>query len=140
MVMILLHQDIEGEKRGATVDVPASRASWYVELGYASTATSRGQQHTLSTSVPAAQDPTLSGNREDTETAPPGFPGLEPYAPGRGPYETPLDTEEGYRPQDHTVAKVNEYLASVKDNDFEVERVLAEEKAHGNRVTIVDPR
>ena len=134
MVMILLHQDVEGKKRGMTVDVPATRADWLVAQGYASTAASKTVQHVNTTTVPLSSDPTNKANRELPSAPPLGFPGRVPFA-AKPPFRAPVITEESYDPGKYTVAEVNAYLASVQP--AEKARVLRSEKEKGqNRATI----
>ena len=62
---VKLHQDVEGAKSGDTPDVPAARAKFLIEQGYAST--SKDVDGLKATSVPADIDPTLAANREDAQ-------------------------------------------------------------------------
>jgi len=62
---VKLHQDVEGAKSGDSIDVPADRAKFLIQEGYAST--SKDVDGVTITSVPADIDPTLAKNREDAQ-------------------------------------------------------------------------
>ena len=62
---VKLHQDVEGAKSGDSIDVPADRAKFLIQEGYAST--SKDVDGVTITSVPADIDPTLAENREEPQ-------------------------------------------------------------------------